>query len=1312
MNNGKRMLALMMALVLCGVTFLGCAVSEGEVTADFTEVPTEAPTEVPTEAPTEAPTDEPTDAPTEAPTPAPHDAPTPTPTPEPHDESICDHLSDPLCEHASLCQTPGCAHIGYDSFGLDIPLCPLGEWYLTAFDEPALGEVGGIRLMARKSAPTTIDVGQGSATIWRSGVYALTGTGSGSVTVMDNRVVSLTISGLTSSGTLTLKGGAVANLSAEGQNSLGGITGGKLHYLGAGSLAVGSFGGSLGRVSGGSLLLPGALTASGGKTMLAFPATGATCCTVDGADYPLSAIHTDGNAYLWLAPPQSGSYRASVTGGVLTVVSGPDAPHPGSTLTVDQDHDLTLSGAYTLTGTGNGGSATVTVNAADITLTLNGLTAAHPADLAVNHEATAHFDGADEHLRTVSGSATLHLQGAGSLTIESLQSPVTAQGSGNIQIKAISGAPLAALCELPVGGTLTAKTRATLDGAAIALLWCGQSAYLPTPPAGMGYAAMLDGDKLTIISQLSGIQNLPLADTELTITQNGVYRLQGQKGVETLGKITLAAGLPSVRLILDEVHLSAEALLTIGDGAIVTLEAPAGVSAATLYGGISLGADAVLTVLGEGALTISALTPVNTTDHKASVSVQCNLTGIDTLIDLKEYDRVATVIVVTDESGAVVSDRPVTLKLGDGSPFERKTDAQGRVAVWDRQRVTGVAVAVLSDAAVTAAILGDTPTQPDAPAKPVTPVKTPSITDISAKNNIIVFKTDNAGTAGVVYKVGADTQPIRDGFDPSCAFVPMIGGECEIPALEKGQVVSYRCVAAYEGGAALTEETQDAFAFSEQSAFTAIKSQQRRGLTLKSDDLKKEYDDCEFAFDTAKVPSRLTVEYLREGSWTKRAPVKVGSYPVRIFVPMQDATFYPGQYDFTVRIQKRVVYVFPGDYEKMQGESDPEGFDYSYEPSLLPGDQITGRLTREAGEESGNYPYSLSRLSAPEYYELRLAEDAAMFFISERPHSWIDPMDRIDPVHQVLQFSSGKKLDLILNTTEKLLLGVEEYGSMVIDGIDGKMRPFSPSLRLMPRHDNALLILRAEAELSPDHGYETDRDGRVIYRPRTLLLTLDKIKRLQRQSISHILFELNGTGVMLALSDLRAQAMQDTLHDQQALLTQGRFCVSLEPITGQDDLLPGEESAETAARLSLPLMRVGVSFQTATNQVIDVTGALSELTVAFAQDELSLPEEEGQASADIVKTRDGRIVTAPAAETTNEYEQRFELALHRMAREGTVMCRYGALPASLDTLLIVPYTSSEEEALYRSLMQGATYLMTRVQSGGLYGVSNTQWLAQ
>ena len=903
---------------------------------------------------------------------------------------------------------------------------------------------------------------------------------------------------------------------------------------------------------------------------------------------------------------------------------------------------------------------------------------------------------------TVSGSGTLSLQGAGGLTIGTLAAPITAQGSGNIHVVAVSGTPLSGFYELPVTGMLSSQTRATLDGAAVPLVWRGQNVYLPIPAAGLGYAAMLDGNSLTVVSQLLAVQNVPLTDADFAITVNGTYRLQGQKGAETPGKVSVAAGLQNVHLILDEAHLSAAAPLSIGNGAIVTLEVPASVSAATLGGGIALGADAAITVLGQGALTVRGITPANSTDHKASVSIQSNLTGIVELKNFAENNRVATVILVTDGAGAAVANRLITLKLGDGAPFERTTDAQGRVNVWGTSRLSGVDVAVLSETSVTAAIVGEQPTKP---------VDTPDITGISAKNNIIIFSTDNAGTAGVVYKVGTATQDIRDGYDPACAYAPMIGGECEIPGLEKGQIVSYRCVAAYAPDVALSAKTQDAFTFSEQSAFTAVKGRERAALTLKSGDLKMEYTGSPFVFDVSKVPSRLTVEYLRGGSWTTHAPSNVGSYTVRVIVPMQDPAFYPGQYDFTIRITKRVIYIYPGDYEKMQGEDDPDVFEFTYEPALITGDRITGKLTRQSGEEPGNYPYVLSRLVAPEYYDLRLGEDASLFYIYETPHSWLDPMDRIDPVYQVLRFSGGKKLDLLIKTTEKLVLGVEEYGGMVFDGLDGNIRPFSPSMRLMPRHDKVLLILRAEAELNRDHGYATDADGHVVYRPRTLYLTLDKMKRLQKQNVSHVLFQLNGAGLMVSLDELRSDEMRALLKAQGTSLTQGRFRLTLEPVSGQDDLLSGEAGAQTAARMALPLMRMNVSFVAPGNQVIDVSSALQDMTVVFSQDALTQPETQQQ-QASVVETKDGRVVSTGDAQTVSEFAQRFDTALDRVTREGYALCRYEALPAALDTLLIVPYTSSEEEAAYRSLMQSATYLMTHVRTGGLYGVSNTQWLAQ
>ena len=75
-----------------------------------------------------------------------------------------------------------------------------------------------------------------------------------------------------------------------------------------------------------------------------------------------------------------------------------------------------------------------------------------------------------------------------------------------------------------------------------------------------------------------------------------------------------------------------------------------------------------------------------------------------------------------------------------------------------------------------------------------------------------------------------------------------------------------------------------------------------------------------------------------------------------------------------------MVYIIPDpNQEKFMGEMDPE-FTFTTR-GLLGDDQVWGYLTREEGEDIGNYAFTLDMLETEDYYTLRLPSDAYTFTI-------------------------------------------------------------------------------------------------------------------------------------------------------------------------------------------------------------------------------------------------------------------------------------------------------------------------------------------
>lgn len=1268
-----------------------------------TEKPTEEPTVKPTQAPTQAPTEKPTEKPTEEPTP------TPSPTPEPHDESLCKHITDPNCEHLKLCKKKNCKHISKDRFGLEVPLCAFGEWYFQETDDPALGALGGpIANAARSKSIPIIDLSLGSATIWRSGVYTLMNSqdkAKGSLTIKAGRAVCLQLDQVITSGRITLEKKAALGIQAAGQSKLGAIAADKclVQYTGAGSLELGSFEGKL-RVYGGSLKLSGH-TAQNDVAMYAFKdADGTSGCTVDGAEYTYTCPARNGTAYLWLPEPAKGNtYRHSVSGKTLVVTSQPEAPVEKDVYDISggDKSDFTLD-SYTLTGTGSGSSPTLSVTKPHIGFTLSGLGAKNPAKLVLDADAKLYFT-TNENLKSVAGTGMTTVTGSGSLTVDSWSAPAQFIGEIAVVIGKVVGAPFDGLSGYTAKLKLNKNVRATLDGVALPLVYTmsGDQAtiYLPTLSGANTYAFTLEKSKLAVTTVKPAQTLIDLSDgKDHTITSNGEYIVSGQPDAVSKGNILIDGGLDDVRLVVKNMRLSSGKSLTVGEGSKVVLSTQ---TANVIGGSLKLKKGSSLTLSGEGALRVGAVT---VSSGGASISIGLNLTGVDVIANTQKGKLLATVIRVTDGKNAPVANGLISLKIGDRGVKQYTTDDKGLVAVWGAKRITGEDVVVMGMEGVSAAILSDEPA-------PITPAELPELSDITVKNNCVLFKAEGADTMAIIYTVGKAYVELPDNIDQNTQIAYMVGGECVIPGLKKGDVVSYRCVAAWDKGAKLTHQTQDGFAFSACAMFEADKPATKTELKLKSEQLKMEYSSSPFVFDVKAVPSRLNTRYHYDGEWRKTGPTQIGSYTCRIIVEPGDQRYLAGTYEFTIRITKIKILILPEESGKFVGEADPATFSYTWDGRLMQGDRITGTLSREAGESEGNYPFVITGLVAPKYYELALAVDAPMFFILAKPIHWIDPMDRIDPVHQVVTLSNGRSLDLILNTTNKLQIGVDEYGVLIYDTLDGLSRPFSPSLRLMAGYDSVLLSLQAEPELNKDHGFVTDADGKVVYRSRTLYLTLEQLQKLEKQYVHHVLLRLGDAAVLIDLKELRSEGMIEYLHDQGTMLSQGRFAVTLDPTPAQNSLTQEEQGALLAARLGLPLNRVSIAFVTRDKQTIDVTAMLKNASLIYASEALGEATQE-EAGQTVLTEQNGQVVSSDdsIAPTVNEYQAMYERAVARLAQDGDAIARYALEAVTLDSRLIVPYTASERETLYPAMMQQKPYLLCQLSQSGLYGLTARAWL--
>src|SRR5699024_618824 len=153
-------------------------------------------------------------------------------------------------------------------------------------------------------------------------------------------------------------------------------------------------------------------------------------------------------------------------------------------------------------------------------------------------------------------------------------------------------------------------------------------------------------------------------------------------------------------------------------------------------------------------------------------------------------------------------------------------------------------------------------------------------------------------------------------------------------------------------------------------------------------------------------------------------------------------------------------YIIPDpNQEKFMGEMDPE-FTFTTR-GLLGDDQVWGYLTREEGEDIGNYAFTLDMLETEHYYTLRLPSDASTFTILPGGASFpVFFYEMLHPVRQEIVRKDGRTVAVVLNTQDELTVTHSVIGNVVFATSDEKFRPFSPILRHNETTDEVLLQLR------------------------------------------------------------------------------------------------------------------------------------------------------------------------------------------------------------------------------------------------------------
>jgi len=230
------------------------------------------------------------------------------------DENACDHMNV-QCEQSPACEVAGCAHIGQDAQGLDVPLCDKGRWVIQRQNAAGV------------TAKGKIDLNAGDAVIWRGGTYEVTGgeARTSSITVKGNVTVRLRLR-QAKAGVVSVENGASLTLETSDVNSVAQLNVAEdadVTFAGDGAVRVDAVTYDPQHEPAALVVRSGSVQAtmeeSNGRTAYRFAMGGASAVTVDGKDYPACA-NEQGDVWLWLAAPGAGAtWQANVVDGVLAV---------------------------------------------------------------------------------------------------------------------------------------------------------------------------------------------------------------------------------------------------------------------------------------------------------------------------------------------------------------------------------------------------------------------------------------------------------------------------------------------------------------------------------------------------------------------------------------------------------------------------------------------------------------------------------------------------------------------------------------------------------------------------------------------------------------------------------------------------------------------------------------------------------------------------------------------------------------------------------------------------------------------------------
>lgn len=143
-------------------------------------------------------------------------------------------------------------------------------------------------------------------------------------------------------------------------------------------------------------------------------------------------------------------------------------------------------------------------------------------------------------------------------------------------------------------------------------------------------------------------------------------------------------------------------------------------------------------------------------------------------------------------------------------------------------------------------------------------------------------------------------------------------------------------------------------------------------ITVTPDTKTKVYGEADPSLSYTFAPSLLGTDAIT-GALSRMEGENVGSYNITIGTLTAGINYEIAVADVDFTITPKTVTVIPNEkLSKVYGSNDPT-LDYTYTPALLSGNTFTGALSRETGENVGNYGITIGALSAGNNYTIALS---------------------------------------------------------------------------------------------------------------------------------------------------------------------------------------------------------------------------------------------------------------------------------------------------------------------------------------------------